>query len=146
MGDRAVFVCVAAGRGVEGILNRGVELKCCVLGCGVCDCVRGVLLMGAFSFLMMNRCGEGVYSSFVSRPHHVQIRTTYHRWRRRHLDMSRIVAELVCGGDDVGKTRRRDFASPILISGIRHISNSHHSITQLLVRTSCLDRCNSACL
>lgn len=54
---------VGVGLGVEERENRGVALNCCwVLGRGVASCARGVFRMGA-GFLIMNRCGDGVYGS-----------------------------------------------------------------------------------
>lgn len=52
-------VCDAVGRGVEEKVKRGVELNW-VLGRGVFSCASGVLRTGGRSFLITNRCGEGV--------------------------------------------------------------------------------------
>jgi len=50
-------LCVVVGLGVEGNVNRGVALNCCVLGPGVC-CANGVCL--TVRSLTTNRWGDGV--------------------------------------------------------------------------------------
>lgn len=90
--------CDELGRGVEEKLKRGAALNCWAIGRGVCSC-DGRGCRGARSFLITNRCGDGVCGS-VSVGDDLEDYATHHRRRRHCLPFMSCAFNVVVRGVD----------------------------------------------